>query len=218
VSHTNTPQDVTCFIRTASENKPSTLQLRSRGLKTVPGDLSAPIENLVALLQGVDTVICCMSPMALKDQIPLIDAAVQAGVKRFVPCNFGTPSARGALALRDVMEDIHDHLFRQRLGFTIVDIGFWYQASIPQVPSGRFDEAIFMPVNDVYAGGETPNMLLDARDAGEIAARAVKDQRTLNKRVIAYGEVLSQNEIHEIIEGKTGEKLELNMVCHTVHC
>ncbi|THY51391.1 isoflavone reductase family protein [Aureobasidium pullulans] len=71
------------------------------------------------------------------------------------------------------------------LGYTIVDVGFWYQASIPRVPSGRFDRAIFMPLNDVYSGGFTPNMLIDARDVGKIVVRIIKDERTLNKRVIA---------------------------------
>jgi len=42
--------------------------------------------------------------------------------------------------------------------------------------------------------------------------RFLKDGRTLNKRVIAYGEVLSQNEIHTIIERATAEKLELTEV------
>lgn len=66
-----------------------------------------------------------------------------------------------------------------------------------------------MPLNDVYSGGSTPNMLIDARDVGKMVARIIKDERTLNKRVIAYGDVMSQNEIHDCIEDKTGEKLEL---------
>lgn len=170
------------------------------------------------MLQGIDTVISCMSPMALKDQIPLVDAAVQAGVKRFAPCNWATPSARGGiLDLKDVKEEVNDHIFQHRLGFTIIDIGFWYQASIPRVPSGKFDSAIVMPINDVYADGVTPNMLIDVRDVGKITAQIIKDQRTLNRRVIAYGEVLSQNVIHEIIEDKTKERLELTVVRRLVN-
>jgi len=146
------------------------------------------LETLTALLQGIDVVISCVAPPAVRDQIPLINAAAAANVKRFLPCNWGTPSARGwILALRDIKEEVHDCIFRHKLGFTIIDIGFWYQASIPRVPSGRFDSAIFMPVNEVYAGGRTPNMLTDARDAGRITVEILKVQRTLKKRVIAYG-------------------------------
>jgi hypothetical protein len=190
-----------------------------RGIITVTAELDDSAESLIALLHNVDTVICSMSPAALKFQIPLIDAAVAAGVKRFLPCNWGTPSSRGILALRDAKEEVHDHIFRHRLGFTIVDTGFWYQASVPRIPSGAFDGAIFMPANDVYAEGMTPNMLIDARDIGKVVVRILKDERTLNKRVIAYGAVLSQNEIHDLIEKKTGEKLDLKKVrfCSRVH-
>jgi hypothetical protein len=199
-------------VRTSSKEKQSTQQLKERGIPIVTGELEDPIETLTALLRGIDIVICSMSPAALKLQIPLVDAAVAAGVKLFLPCNFGTPVARGILATRDAKEEVHDHIFRHHLGFTIVDTGFWYQANIPRVPSGKFDNAIFMPAKEVYAGGLTPNMLIDARDVGRIVVRVLKDKRTLNKRVMAYGAVLSQNQTHEIIEDKTGEKPELTQV------
>ena len=158
------------------------------------------------MLQSIDIVICCLSPPAIKSQIGLIDAAVLAGVKRFVPCNWGTPAARGILSLRDTKEEVHDHMYRQRLGFTIIDVGFWYQASIP------VSSAIFMPNNDVVNGGEIPNMLIDAGDVGRITVQLPKREDTINKKIIAYGELMSQNDIHQMVEAKTGEKLELTHV------
>jgi uncharacterized protein YbjT (DUF2867 family) len=208
----NVEQDLTCFIRTSSESSSGSTRIRGRGIKTVTGNLDDSIESLVSLLQNIDIVICCLSPPAIRSQIALIDAAVQAGVKRFVPCNWGTPAARGILSLRDTKEAVHDHIFRHHLGFTIIDVGFWYQASIPKVPSGRFDSAIFMPNNDVVNGGETPNMLIDARDVGKITVELIKRKDTLNKRIIAYGELISQNEIHQMIEAETGERLVLTHV------
>jgi len=96
-------------------------------LRVVFGELH-DLDSVVELLAGIDIVICCVSPPAIREQILLIDAAARAGVARFVPCNWGTPSARGGiLALRDIKEEVHDHIFRQKLGFTIIDVGFWYQ-------------------------------------------------------------------------------------------
>jgi hypothetical protein len=46
----------------------------------------------------------------------------------------------------------------------------------------------------------------------QVIAEIIKDERTLNKKIIAYGEVLSQSEINTVVETKTGEKLELNHV------
>ena len=177
------------------------------------GDFTTSVQELISLLKGIDIVISVIFPINARDQVPLIDAAFEAGVKRFLPCNWGTSVARGGIMdLHDLKEEVHDHMFRKRLGFTIIDIGYWYQSSFPLVPSGRFDYAAFKPLNEVYAGGTARNMLIDKRDVGTITVRVIKDARTLNKRVYAYGEVLTQNEIHALIEKKTGEKLNLPAV------
>jgi hypothetical protein len=132
-----------------------------------------------------------------------------------VPCNFTTPSPRGGIfSLRDAKEDVHDHIFRAKLGYTIIDVGYWYQSSFPRVPSGKFDYAAFMPINDLYNGGTAKNMITDKVDVGTVTVMCIKDERTLNKRVYTYGEVLSQNEINAIVEKKTGEKLELTSVTY----
>jgi hypothetical protein len=173
----------------------------------VTGDLSTDsVERLASLLQGVDIVISSITAHDVALQVPLIDAAVQAGVKRFLPSNWGTPCPRGGIMdMRDRKEEVHDHIFQQRLGFTIIDVGNWYQVSFPRVPSGRFEYAAINPSNEVYAGGTTPNMLMHQRDVGRITVQIIKDDRTLNKRVYACGEVLSQNDIYAIIEEKTGK-------------
>lgn len=122
------------------------------------------------------------------------------------------------MVLRDLKEEVHDHIFRQRLGFTIIDVGYWYVASLPRVPSGRFDRAAFLPIQELYASGTAPNMLIDKKDVGRVAVKIIKDDRTLNKRVIAYGDVLCQNELHAIIEEKTGEFLNLPSVSTSIWC
>lgn len=173
------------------------------------GDITGPSEHLVTLLRGIDTVISSLVASALPQQIPLVDAAVKAGVKRFVPCNWATPAPRGILTLRDQKEEVHDHIFRHGLGYTIIDVGYWYQISFLRVPSGKFDYITLLPAREIRAGGTAPNMLIDKRDLGKITARTIKDERTLNKKVYVYGEVLSQNEIRAIIEEKTGETTDV---------
>jgi hypothetical protein len=175
----------------------------------VTGDIAGPSEHLVTLLRGIDTVISSLVASALPQQIPLVDAAVKAGVKRFVPCNWATPAPRGILTLRDQKEEVHDHIFRHGLGYTIIDVGYWYQISFLRVPSGKFDYITLLPAREIRAGGTAPNMLIDKRDLGKITARTIKDERTLNKKVYVYGEVLSQNEIRAIIEEKTGETTDV---------
>lgn len=76
--------------------------LEQRGVKIVPTDLKGPEDQLVAAVKGQDVIISAISPMSIKDQIPLVDAAVKAGVGRFVPCDWG-PAAppRGLLTMRE---------------------------------------------------------------------------------------------------------------------
>lgn len=106
-----------------------------------------------------------------------------------------------------------DHVQRIGLPYTLIDVGWWYQVSIPRVPSGRFDYAVAIPMTLLVAGGEVPSALTDLRDVGMYVAKIIGDDRTLNKKVLAYTEVKTQNEIFELVEKKAGEKPEFARVC-----
>ncbi|OJK04244.1 hypothetical protein ASPACDRAFT_57566 [Aspergillus aculeatus ATCC 16872] len=47
------------------------------------------VKSLTTALEGVDAVVSTVSGAAVEDQTVLIDAAVAAGVKRFIPSEFG---------------------------------------------------------------------------------------------------------------------------------
>ena len=49
----------------------------------------ASVESLSAALEGQDAVVSAIATVAVGGQTPLIDAAVQQGVKRFIPSEFG---------------------------------------------------------------------------------------------------------------------------------
>lgn len=76
--------------------------IEKRGAKIVSTDLDGPGGALVAALEGQDVVISAIRAFDLEKQIPLVDAAREAGVKRFVPCDFGTISPpTGVMVLRE---------------------------------------------------------------------------------------------------------------------
>ncbi|KAL2851688.1 hypothetical protein BJX68DRAFT_65527 [Aspergillus pseudodeflectus] len=72
------------------------------------------VDELTAVLIKQDVVIATCGPTALESQIPLIEAAVAAGVKRFIPSEFtadiGNPKARtlpqyaGQLRIQDILQ------------------------------------------------------------------------------------------------------------------
>ena len=100
------PQEITALTRPSSlQQKPVVKELEERGVKIVSVDLQGPQDDLVKVLTGFDVLISAIYFQALQDEIPLANAAKAAGVKRFVPCNFGTPAPRGVMLLRDTVSD-----------------------------------------------------------------------------------------------------------------
>ena len=61
------------------------------------------VESLKQTIAGADILVCTVPPWALGAQRDIIRAAKEVGVKRVVPCDFGTIGARGVRALYDVV-------------------------------------------------------------------------------------------------------------------
>lgn len=74
------------------------------------------------------------------------------------------------------------------------------------------DYATLFPNNTMYDDGEAPKILTDKRDAGRLIARIIKDERTLNRKVVTVGEVLSQKQTTDLVERVSGERPEVNYV------
>ncbi|WQF79284.1 Putative NmrA-like domain, NAD(P)-binding domain superfamily [Colletotrichum destructivum] len=202
----NSPEvtfDVTALIRPASMSKPSVLRLQDRGVHTTPFDIDKPIEELAAQLQGVDVLISCL----LMNETLLADAAKKAGVKRFVPCWWATVMPRGFLSLRDGKEALLDHIRRLHLPYTAIDVGWWYQISLPRLPSGRLDRNLLLYSAYIPGDGSVPSGRTDRRDIGKYVARIIADPRTLNRKVFAYTDLRTHNEVYDTVEQLSGEQI-----------
>ncbi|KAH7409047.1 isoflavone reductase family protein [Cadophora sp. MPI-SDFR-AT-0126] len=202
--------EVTALVRLASAEKPGVKELTKRGVKILVADVSSPIDELVPVITGTDILISAIGGTAQLDQINLITAAKKAGVKRFVPCDFASIAPPGGvMVLRDEKEEVHKLILKLFLGYTFIDVGFWYQLSFPRLPSGRTDNAIFPGMQmPLHGDGKVRNLVTDIRDIGKFVALIVNDERTLNKYVYGWGDLLSDNDIYDIMEEVSGEKLE----------
>ena len=75
--------EVTVFTRVSSNATfPS-------GAKVIPVDY-ASMESLTDALRGQDAVVSTLASVSLSAQFLMIDAAIAAGVKRFIPSEFGS--------------------------------------------------------------------------------------------------------------------------------
>ncbi len=89
------------MIRPASLSKPEVEKLRSSRVEIRTGDLNDGVEALKKILEGVSVVISTVVARAISQQKDAILAAKEVGVQRFVPCDFGTPGAKGVRRLHD---------------------------------------------------------------------------------------------------------------------
>ncbi|KXH52975.1 isoflavone reductase [Colletotrichum nymphaeae SA-01] len=203
--------EIVAIVRPASERKPDVVALEKRGVAIAVADLEGPRAELVDVLEGVDVLISTIHVSALGSQIPLADAAKAAGVRRFVPCFFATVApAKGVLTLRQLKEEALLHAKKIRLPHTVIDVGWWYQLSIPRLPSGRIDSATPLPVNFIAGDGNTLSALTDVRDVGRFTARIIADPRTINKMVFVYGDIMPAEAMENAIaaESLTADTIE----------
>lgn len=63
--------------------------------------LNASAAELDTLFDGVETVISTCYYTVISEQKVLVDAAKRAGVRRFIPCDFGPPAPHGVMVLHD---------------------------------------------------------------------------------------------------------------------
>ncbi|KAF7309254.1 Glycoside hydrolase [Mycena indigotica] len=204
--------DVEALVRPSSAKKP---QVQALGVPIRAASLDAPIPTLVEVLSGVDILISAIDGMHTLQQIPLATAAKTAGVKRFIPSAFITvapvssPVDGTIMRMRDIKEQVYTHIRSIYLPYTVIDVGYWYQLYIPAIPSGRAEyAAMIRNRTQIHVGGAARNALVDLRDIASTVVRIVKDDRTINKSVHVYGDVLSENETFAMMEELSGEKID----------
>jgi hypothetical protein len=94
-------QSVISFTREASIDCHANQKLKEKGVKIVGYNLDGPQERLVEQLKGIDVPISCITWEHLHLQLPWIEAAKKANVKRFVPSEWVGPAPRGIIDIKD---------------------------------------------------------------------------------------------------------------------
>ncbi|RBQ80346.1 hypothetical protein VDGD_01322 [Verticillium dahliae] len=92
--------------------------------------------------------------------------------------------------------------------YTVLDIGWWYQMTLPLLPSKR-NAYVHIGAPDLIVGdGATRFAQTHLDDIGRLLARAVLDPRTLNRSVFGFGALTSQTEAYDLLERLSGETIE----------
>lgn len=79
-----------------------------------------------------------------------------------------------------------------------------HQIALPSIPSGRLK--LLAPANTIFGDENVPSALTDLRDIGLYTAKIISDPRTLNRRVFAFTEMRTQNQLFDLVERLSAEK------------
>ncbi|EEY16796.1 isoflavone reductase family protein [Verticillium alfalfae VaMs.102] len=213
--------EVIILARAASLNKPELTALKELGAAVRAVDLDGPIDYVANVLAGTDVVVSGMTLQQMPQELNLALAAKQANVGRFVTSFFAPVCPPGGVTfMREKKEEILNHIKKLYLPYTAVDVGWWYQMTIPRPLTQPADPKAFVQPMPIVDEGNVRIALTDNRDIAPFVARIIADERTLNHLVFVYGEVKTTTEAWseaEAISGVSAEKKYASIDCHSHH-
>jgi uncharacterized protein YbjT (DUF2867 family) len=151
------------------------------------------VESLGLALMGCETVVVAIRANAqiIQELEPLIlQASEAAGVRRFVPDEFGTHSkglAEGVGTLFDAKKVLQRRLMAGKLEWTLMFTGGIFDYFLPNL---RFFEQI-TTFGDVHCTFPAHALA----DIAAVSALAITDFRTVNKAVQMYANVVTQAQL-----------------------
>ncbi|GBE81331.1 hypothetical protein SCP_0310580 [Sparassis crispa] len=194
---------VATAVRASSLSKPVVVEYRRDDVDIREADIDDGVEKLAKVLDGVDVLISTINAEKIFDQRDLFAAAKQVGVKRVIPCDFGTPGARGVRHLHDEKLEIHEYIQSLGLGYTFIDIGWWMQITLPC--SSPSKSPVLSMSRELYNGGMKKMLVTNLDNVGEYVARIITDERTLNHSVLIWEDQVTGWDAKEIGAKVSGE-------------
>lgn len=189
---------------------------------TFPSDVNVlranydSFNSLKQAFQGQDAVISLVGGSALGDQNKLIDAAIAAGVKRFIPSEFGSntpnPKTRAIVPIFNAKTETVDYLRSKEdsISWTSVITGPFFDWGLKVGFLGfNAQDKTATIVDSGSATFSTTNLGL----VGEAVVKALENPgATKNQYVYISGFQISQNEILATAEKITGEKWTVSKI------
>lgn len=195
------------------------------GVKFREGSLDQDVDTLAALISQYDIVIDLFWPAKItqsdaddEKHLKLVEACKQAGtVQQFFAPDFGgdhseqgqhahlyTPLMRRTFSIK---ERVTDKLKEYRIPYTKVINYLFFNYILPRM--GSLGPAHSLPETaEVYGDGTKRGGGTAEEDIGKVVARAVGDQRTINKKLIIKGAAPTQAEIIAAYERVSGKQIQ----------
>jgi len=176
-------------------------------------DFSSP-ESLKEAFAGQDAVVSAIGSAAVGSQQPIIDAAIAAGVKRYIPSEFGintrlTPGTTigkilaGKVAVVDYLKKKESPNF----SWTGLSTGMFFDWGLKNILGIDFDQKTVRVVDSGNEKFQTSNLNF----IGKAVASILKHpEQTANKYLSVASFNVSLNEIIKTVEELTGTTYTVN--------
>lgn len=208
----NTPSVTITILQRASSSKTAFPPAR---VVTIPDDY--PHDSLVAAFANQDAVINCVTTLAVGTQLRIISAAAEAGVRRYVPSEYGlnnnNPAARALCPVFREKGEVQDHLrtLEHRMEWMAFACGMWLKWSATHEFLGmHIAERKFVLWDDgegLFSTTTEENTALAV-----VNALTKKWEETTNKVVLLSDFAVSQKQLLEAVERFTGDKFVTDFI------
>ncbi|RYP75072.1 hypothetical protein DL770_007483 [Monosporascus sp. CRB-9-2] len=169
------------------------------------------VQSLTPALLGTQVVISCLATLAIGSQNPLIDATVAAGVKRFIPAEFGMDSQNPLSAQLPVCAP-KAATRRYLLEKSNSNPGFTYTS----IANGLFLDwclkagiilNLAQHTATLYNGGDVPFSATILADVAKAVLGVIAHQdETANRVVYIHSALVTQNRLIQYAKDKDGRE------------
>lgn len=186
---------------TVLSRDPSALQNLPQGVKFTKVDYSSE-DSIVAALKDQDVAVATLGLTAIPTQDKIIDAAIKAEVKRFIPSDWGSittdPKARG-LPINKPLIQVQDYLEKKaaegKIEWTILSVG----AFLDYVINFPFVLDLASKSIQLYDDGQHPFSSTSVHSVGKAIAGSLKNpDATKNRNLFINDIVLTQAKVLEL--------------------
>ncbi|KAL8992166.1 MAG: hypothetical protein Q9169_007318 [Polycauliona sp. 2 TL-2023] len=202
------------FSVTALTRKGSSATFPSE-VKVQTVDDSYPSDQLITAFKSQDAVINLLPPASVEQHNSIADAAAEAGVKRFIPSEFGgdtsNPKVVELIPMFGNKTAITEHLKTKEsagLSWTAVINGAFFDWGLH---TGFLGFDLKTQTATIYDDGNAPFNSTNLSDVGQsIVAILSKPEETANKFVFIQNVRATQNEVLAALEKSTGKQWTVN--------
>ena len=200
---------VSALVRPATMSNTDKVEpLKALGIRLISGDLNDQA-SLERACEGQDVVVSAVGGEQIMMQPALAEAAVKAGVERFIPSEFGVDphtAGKGSCDLFDAKAIAQEQIKATGIPTTMVySNGFmeFWASGLGQLGPGSPPEQV-----QLFGDGQTSATMTSLGDIAKYTAAVIEDPSTLNKEVSISPNKITQSELIDLWESLSGKSVE----------